>query len=547
MDAYAGETSWDVVSDASGAIVASGDGYSTNWSTVNEAFCVAAGSYTLNMYDAWGDGGPDYTLTTGDGDLLIDTFLGGSIQSDGFAVDASPYNLPAGGSLTQSFTIFGGSDFCSNLLCIDEVNNTVVGTESCDNGQTTQVIMGAGTGTVGILVSAGTGSLGGEFTLDITCAPVVDGCMDAAACNYDATANVAADCDFLSCVDCTSETWSYCYENNDEFSFVLANPDATGNIILVMNNGVEQNWDDLVIHDGANLTDPVIYNSDLDGAATVDYYVISTGASLLVTFDADASWDCAGGLVEGGGINMEIYCAPAPSVACSDSSACNFVSAPDFADDNLCDYGCLGCTDGDAINTDIFATVDDGSCCYGAAVITIDMYDSFGDGWNGNTYELYLGDVLVASGGMASGEFATDDICLDAAGCYTMTVGGGSFASEVSWTISGGSNGDLAGGTGSFQMGLGADCTSGCTVLCAANYEDPATVDISDETLCDFDLTAGCTYPDADNFGDLANYDDGSCMFSLSNPCPTDLNGDESTSTSDLLIFLGQFGTDCPE
>lgn len=547
MDNYSGETSWDVV-DANGNVVASGDNYGgNNNATVTADFCVAAGSYTLNMYDSFGDGGPDYTLTTADGDELVNTFLGGSVQSDNFSVDASPYNLPGGGTLTQSFSIFGGSGFCSSLLCIDEVNNTVIGTESCDNGQTTQVVMGAGTSNVGILVSAGVGSLGGPFDLVISCEPAVYGCMDALACNYDATANVATDCDFLSCVDCISESWSYCYDSNEEWSFVLTNPDATGNIVMVMNNGIEQNWDDLIIHDGPNATDPVLYNADIDGADTENYIVISSGAEMLVTFDSDASVSCVSGTDDGLGINLEIYCAPAPSVDCADSTACNFTMAPDFADNTMCDFSCLGCTDGDAINTDIFATIDDGSCCYGEAQVTINMFDSFGDGWNGNTYELYLDDVLVASGTVASGDFASDEICLDAVGCYSMTVGGGSFASEVSWSITGGSNGDLAGGTGSFMMGLGADCTSGCTVLCAANYEDPAAVDISDETLCDFDLTAGCTYETADNY-DLAlgaNYDDGSCTFSLSNPCPTDLNDDGATTTSDLLIFLGAFGTDC--
>ena len=28
-------------------------------------------------------------------------------------------------------------------------------------------------------------------------------------------------------------------------------------------------------------------------------------------------------------------------------------------------------------------------------------------------------------------------------------------------------------------------------------------------------------------------------------PCPTDLNGDGTTSVSDLLILLGAFATDC--
>ena len=64
--------------------------------------------------------------------------------------------------------------------------------------------------------------------------------------------------------------------------------------------------------------------------------------------------------------------------------------------------------------------------------------------------------------------------------------------------------------------------------------------------LCDFtDYVMGCTYVDATNYDETATNDDGSCLFETANPCPTDLNGDGATTTSDLLIFLGAFGTDC--
>jgi hypothetical protein len=77
----------------------------------------------------------------------------------------------------------------------------------------------------------------------------------------------------------------------------------------------------------------------------------------------------------------------------------------------------------------------------------------------------------------------------------------------------------------------------------------------------------GCTYPDAINFNTEATADDGSCIYEeynleevynsgytdgiasvicpeISN-CPTDLNGNGSVGTPDLLIFLGAFGTYC--
>ncbi len=86
---------------------------------------------------------------------------------------------------------------------------------------------------------------------------------------------------------------------------------------------------------------------------------------------------------------------------------------------------------------------------------------------------------------------------------------------------------------------------------------------------CDLGPCPGCTYPDACNFDETANEEDGSCDFSCwlnettcgpgtewdatsqlcvptQNDCPTDLNGDEVTDVSDLLIFLAMFAIACP-
>jgi hypothetical protein len=41
----------------------------------------------------------------------------------------------------------------------------------------------------------------GSFTLSYSCAPVIQGCLDECACNYNAAANVDnGSCDFFSCV-----------------------------------------------------------------------------------------------------------------------------------------------------------------------------------------------------------------------------------------------------------------------------------------------------------------------------------------------------------
>ena len=97
--------------------------------------------------------------------------------------------------------------------------------------------------------------------------------------------------------------------------------------------------------------------------------------------------------------------------------------------------GVLGCTDPTASNYDPAATQDDGSCVYPCLdnEVAINMYDSWGDGWNGGTYSITdASGAVVASGGLLSGSYGSDTLCL-ADGCYDITVGGGSYDSEISF------------------------------------------------------------------------------------------------------------------
>ena len=59
--------------------------------------------------------------------------------------------------------------------------------------------------------------------------------------------------------------------------------------------------------------------------------------------------------------------------------------------------------------------------------------------------------------------------------------------------------------------------------------------------------TYGCTYSDADNYDPISDHDDGSCVFAILPPCPTDLNGNGITDTADILQLLGNFGFSCPD
>ena len=59
----------------------------------------------------------------------------------------------------------------------------------------------------------------------------------------------------------------------------------------------------------------------------------------------------------------------------------------------------------------------------------------------------------------------------------------------------------------------------------------------------------GCTYPQATNFDDDADQDDGSCEFDLNEvvveTCNGDADGDGQVGIHDLLSVLEEYGSYC--
>ena len=82
-----------------------------------------------------------------------------------------------------------------------------------------------------------------------------------------------------------------------------------------------------------------------------------------------------------------------------------------------------------ALNYNPGVTDNDGSCIYACenefSTIQINMYDSYGDGWNGNS--------LVVNGQtftFNSGYFASGSLCIDSTNCIQVTCDGGSFSTR---------------------------------------------------------------------------------------------------------------------
>jgi len=109
-----------------------------------------------------------------------------------------------------------------------------------------------------------------------------------------------------------------------------------------------------------------------------------------------------------------------------------------------------------------------------ANLVSVNMVDAYGDGWNGNVLTIGTDSLTIEAGATAYAELCLVD------GSYLVTCGGGSWQGEVSWVMYDAA-GDtlLAGGapySGVLQLGETTDIL-GCMDADALNYDENATVD----------------------------------------------------------------------
>ena len=148
---------------------------------------------------------------------------------------------------------------------------------------------------------------------------------------------------------------------------------------------------------------------------------------------------------------------------CTDSTACNF-NADATADDASCTYADPG-------------TDCDGNCLDGSP-LTLNLADSYGDGWNGNSLTINGNSYTLPSDGWAvtpegtSGSFTLcglDPSCID-----VVYNADGSYTYENSWSISDAAGNVLVSGADNGD----SNCpVFGCTDSSACNYNDAADTD----------------------------------------------------------------------
>ena len=75
--------------------------------------------------------------------------------------------------------------------------------------------------------------------------------------------------------------------------------------------------------------------------------------------------------------------------------------------------------------------------------------------------------------------------------------------------------------------------------------DSPNPSDIFGQCEACSSLVLGCMYPNATNYNEMANDDDGSCLFPPTSDCLGDVDGDQLAGTTDLLLLLAGFGAIC--
>ncbi|MCH2216030.1 MAG: T9SS type A sorting domain-containing protein [Flavobacteriales bacterium] len=105
FDCWPNEISWQLTSDASGSIIASGDGYpgDADGQTFTETFCLGQGCYTFTIFDSYGDGmnGSAYDFCGFDGSYQI-------VDGADVLVEMAAPDANFGSSATHTFCIDGG-------------------------------------------------------------------------------------------------------------------------------------------------------------------------------------------------------------------------------------------------------------------------------------------------------------------------------------------------------------------------------------------------------------------------------------------------------
>jgi hypothetical protein len=370
----------------------------------------------------------------------------------------------------------------------------------------------------------------GDMTFEVYCADFSEvlGCTDINASNYDEDATLDDGSCALYCVegegtlysmDMTSDQWAdgtygATYTISLDGEVVASGPEDTGNWAT--------SSDEFCFVDGCY--EVSVSEHQFGGTYPVEYYSWTFNG---VVFGMGTS-----GLVSVGENSCGV-------LGCTDETAFNY-NPEATADDDSCEAVAFGCIDPAAENFDPNANTSDDSCvfCDPADQFTLTMFDAWSDSWNGGVLTMTDGDYSVSTSLVTGLASATELLCLPV-GCYELVVGGGTYDSEITFSIDGLIDVSPAGTYSSIEVGDGC-AVYGCTdddyieFDPLANTDDESCVTLivegcTDDTFVEYNPDAnvedgscvtlavlGCTDGAADNYEPNANVDDQSCTYCAS-------------------------------
>ncbi|MDB4126238.1 T9SS type A sorting domain-containing protein [Candidatus Marinimicrobia bacterium] len=278
---------------------------------------------------------------------------------------------------------------------------------------------------------------------------------------------------------------------------------------------------------GCMLADAPNYNSDAtieDGSCAAypgldcSYYGYDAGLYLV---------DC-----------NSLYCTPTSWLTdnyCDSAFECEALSCDggDCSDDCAGNCGggavvdCSGECGGSAMYDDCGICAGDGSSC-ACDDLTVSGCDVYGDGWDGATLSIGTWSWTGPGAELAANECATVTACIDMTVANDVTMGGGSWASEHTWSISADDGSVLASGGDPYAGCIGTGCpVYGCMNPYSSNYSSDATADDGScaayagadacywsEQYCGwiFDCSAQYVWEDSDGNGIPDAIGDGICQ-----------------------------------
>lgn len=498
---------------------------------------------------------------------------------------------------------------------------------------------GNGTQIINTSLPANASSASAEFSIDGTCGPVTGctdpnasnynpeaqmndgsclygGCTDPTALNYDWSANFDdGSCEYCDGEGSVTATLYVCaFGNGAEIGLQIV--DAEGNEVASVSglNDYGIAYLSICLQPGTCYTAIMTNVAGNTGWYGGYFWINNNGNGQYIN-----SYLPEGLTTSSVEFSIDGTCGP--TYGCTDPSATNY-DPNATANDGSCIYPIYGCTDPAALNYWEWATEDDGSCTYpedclqNSVVFTlsggifpgeisysvygedgtwyaagysgsnafaclsdgcylIDMYDSFGDGWNEGYLDVYVNGVLTATVSIESGSYGIASFGVNTEGCtpsiagctdpaafnynYLATEDDGSciyaedcesnlvqvtlmtdvWGSEISWSLVD-ENGVVAasgGGYDSWSTYTEFLCLAdGCYTLVMEDswgdgwngayiyfsglnaygygslyYGDYGTISVAVNSSCT--EVSGCMDPGALNYNPLATSDDGSCVY----------------------------------